>query len=151
MNGSPGLIYMESVAQANGSGSITLSFQPGTNADLAQVDVQNRLSRATPRLPSAVTQQGVRVDKARSNFLLFTMLSSTTPKPTPWLWATMHPATCCPSCSACPALARRSCSAPSAPCASGSTRPSCWLQPVHRRRHCRHPRAERAGVQRHHR
>ncbi|MFN3374989.1 MAG: efflux RND transporter permease subunit [Burkholderiaceae bacterium] len=80
MNGSPGLIYMESVAQADGSGSITLSFQPGTNADLAQVDVQNRLSRASPRLPAAVTQQGVRVDKARSNFLLFTMLSSTDPK-----------------------------------------------------------------------
>ena len=79
MNGSPGLIYMESVAQANGTGSITLSFQPGTNADLAQVDVQNRLSRATPRLPSAVTQQGVRVDKSRNNFLLFTILSSDDP------------------------------------------------------------------------
>ena len=79
MNGSPGLIYMESVAQASGSGSITLSFQPGTNADLAQVDVQNRLSRATPRLPAAVTQQGVRVDKARSNFLLFAILSSDDP------------------------------------------------------------------------
>ena len=79
MNGSPGLIYMESVAQADGSGSITLSFQPGTNAELAQVDVQNRLSRASPRLPAAVTQQGVRVDKSRSNFLLFTMLSSTNP------------------------------------------------------------------------
>ena len=79
MNGSPGLIYMESVAQANGTGSITLSFQPGTNPDLAQVDVQNRLSRASPRLPSAVTQQGVRVDKARSNFLLFAILSSDDP------------------------------------------------------------------------
>src|SRR6185436_15385917 len=79
MNGSPGLIYMESVSQANGSGSITLSFEPGTNPDLAQVDVQNRLSRATPRLPQAVTQQGVRVDKARSNFLLFTILSSDNP------------------------------------------------------------------------
>ncbi|MDP3338220.1 MAG: efflux RND transporter permease subunit [Rhodoferax sp.] len=79
MNGSPGLIYMESVAQASGSGSITLSFEPGTNADLAQVDVQNRLSRAAPRLPSAVTQQGVRVDKARSNFLLFAILSSDDP------------------------------------------------------------------------
>jgi multidrug efflux pump len=79
MNGSPGLIYMESVAQANGTGQITLSFQPGTNADLAQVDVQNRLSRAAPRLPSAVTQQGVRVEKARSNFLLFTILSSDDP------------------------------------------------------------------------
>src|SRR5919112_2910468 len=79
MNGSPGLIYMESVAQANGSGSITLSFESGTNPDLAQVDVQNRLSRAAPRLPAAVTQQGVRVDKARSNFLLFTILSSDNP------------------------------------------------------------------------
>jgi multidrug efflux pump len=79
MNGSPGLIYMESVAQANGTGTITLSFEPGTNADLAQVDVQNRLGRAAPRLPQAVTQQGVRVDKSRSNFLLFTILSSDNP------------------------------------------------------------------------
>jgi len=78
MNGSPGLIYMESVAQADGTGTITITFETGTNADLAQVDVQNRLSRATPRLPSAVTQQGVRVDKSRNNFLLFTMLSSET-------------------------------------------------------------------------
>jgi multidrug efflux pump len=83
MNGSPGLIYMESVTQANGQGQITLSFQPGTNPDLAQVDVQNRLSRASPRLPAAVTQQGVRVDKARSNFLLFTILSSDDPAVTP--------------------------------------------------------------------
>jgi len=79
MNGSPGLIYMEAVAQANGTGNITLSFQPGTNPDLAQVDVQNRLSRASPRLPAAVTQQGVRVDKSNANFLLFAMLSSDDP------------------------------------------------------------------------
>jgi len=83
MNGSPGLIYTESVAQSNGSGTITLSFQPGTNPDLAQVDVQNRLSRATPRLPSTVTQQGVRVEKARSNFLLVTILTSDDPTLTP--------------------------------------------------------------------
>ncbi len=79
MNGSPGLIYMESVAQANGSGSITISFEPGTSPDLAQVDVQNRISRAAPRLPAAVSQQGVRVEKARSNFLLVTTLSSDNP------------------------------------------------------------------------
>ena len=83
MNGSPGLIYMESVSQANGLGQITISFQPGTSPDLAQVDVQNRLARAAPRLPAAVTQQGVRVEKARSNFLLFTILSSDDPKYTP--------------------------------------------------------------------
>ncbi|HMN91678.1 MAG TPA: efflux RND transporter permease subunit [Hydrogenophaga sp.] len=79
MNGSPGLIYMESVTQANGTGQITLSFEPGTNADLAQVDVQNRLARATPRLPAAVTQQGVRVEKSRTNFLMVAVLSSTDP------------------------------------------------------------------------
>jgi len=79
MNGAPGLIYMESVAQADGTGTITLSFQPGTSPDLAQVEVQNRLGRATPRLPQAVTQQGVRVDKARSNFLLFAILNSDDP------------------------------------------------------------------------
>ena len=79
MNGSPGLIYTESVSQANGAGSITLTFESGTDPALAQVDVQNRLSRASPRLPAAVTQQGVRVDKARANFLLFTILSSDNP------------------------------------------------------------------------
>ena len=79
MNGAPSLAYIEAVSQANGTGSINLSFEPGTNADLAQVDVQNRLSRATPRLPAAVVQQGVRVDKSRSNFLLFTILSSDDP------------------------------------------------------------------------
>lgn len=77
MNGSPGLVYMESTSQANGTGSITLSFQPGTNADLAQVDVQNRLSQATPRLPASVTQQGIQVEKASSNFLMVVGLIST--------------------------------------------------------------------------
>ncbi len=79
MNGSPGLIYLESTSQANGVGQITLTFESGTDPNFAQVDVQNRLSRAAPRLPAAVTQQGVRVDKARSNFLLFTILSSDNP------------------------------------------------------------------------
>jgi multidrug efflux pump len=76
MNGSPGLVYFESVSQADGTGSITLSYDPSTNPDLAQVDVQNRLGRATPRLPQAVVQQGVRVDKANPNFLLFIILAS---------------------------------------------------------------------------
>ncbi len=79
MNGATGLAYMETTSQANGTGTIMLSFEPGTNDSLAQVDVQNRLSRATPRLPAAVTQQGVRVDKSRSNFLLFTILTSDNP------------------------------------------------------------------------
>ena len=79
MNGSPGLIYMESISQANGTGTITLSFETGTDPQLAQVDVQNRLGRASPRLPQAVIQQGVRVDQARANFLMFVILSSDDP------------------------------------------------------------------------
>ncbi|MFZ2298243.1 efflux RND transporter permease subunit [Aquabacterium sp.] len=79
LNGAPGLAYMESVSQANGTAAITVTFESGTNIDLAQVEVQNRLSRATPRLPSAVTQQGVRVEKSRSNILMFAMLSSSNP------------------------------------------------------------------------
>ncbi len=79
MNGATGLLYMESVAQSNGTGSVTISFEQGTDPEMAQVDVQNRLSRATPRLPSAVTQQGVKVDKSASNFLLFSLLSSSNP------------------------------------------------------------------------
>jgi multidrug efflux pump len=70
---------MESSADANGSGNITVTFEPGTDVSIAQIEVQNRLSRATPRLPAAVTQQGVRIDKARSNFLLFVMMTSKNP------------------------------------------------------------------------
>ncbi len=83
MNGAPGLIHMESVAQANGSGTVTLSFQTETDIRMAQVDVQNRLARATPRLPAVVTQQGVKVDQSRSNFLLFTILTSSDPNWSP--------------------------------------------------------------------
>jgi multidrug efflux pump len=79
LNGAPNLIYMESSADASGAGNITVTFEPGTDVSIAQIEVQNRLSRAAPRLPSAVTQQGVRIDKARSNFLLFVMLSSKNP------------------------------------------------------------------------
>ena len=83
LNGAPAMIYMESVAQANGAGTITATFEAGTNIELAQVEIQNRLSRATPRLPSAVVQQGVRIDKSRSNFLLFVSLTSTNPADDP--------------------------------------------------------------------
>ena len=77
MNGAEGLQYIESTSEASGQATITVTFRPGTNPDLAAVDVQNRLKRVESRLPLAVTQQGVQVTKARSNFLLFTTLSST--------------------------------------------------------------------------
>ena len=76
MNGAEGLQYMESQSQANGQVQITVSFLPGTNPDLAAVDVQNRLKRVEARLPQVVTQQGVQVTKSRANFLMFVTLSS---------------------------------------------------------------------------
>ena len=79
MNSAKGLVYMETTSEANGSGSITLSFEPGVDPDMAQVDVQNLLARATPRLPAAVTQQGVIVRQSRSNFLMFMALTSSNP------------------------------------------------------------------------
>ncbi|NKI67916.1 efflux RND transporter permease subunit [Collimonas pratensis] len=76
MNGADGLQYIESQSQADGSVSITVTFSPETNADLAAVDVQNRLKRVEARLPAVVTQNGVQVTKSRSNFLMFIGLSS---------------------------------------------------------------------------
>jgi multidrug efflux pump len=77
LNGADGLQYIESQSQSNGTTAVTATFLPGTNPDLAAVDVQNRMKRVEPRLPDAVRQQGVQVTKSRANFLLFTTLSST--------------------------------------------------------------------------
>ncbi len=76
MNGAEGLQYIEAESQSNGMAQITVTFVPGTNPDLAAVDVQNRIKRIEPRLPQAVLQQGVQVNKARSNFLLFISLTT---------------------------------------------------------------------------
>ncbi len=77
LNGAPGLMYMESQSQGSGQAQITATFEPGTNIDLAAVEVQNRMRRVEPRLPQSVSQQGVVVTKARSNFLAVITLSST--------------------------------------------------------------------------
>lgn len=76
LNGAEGLIYMTSVSQVNGVAEIMVTFEPGTNPDMAQVDIQNRLARAQPRLPAAVIQQGIQVAKANSNILMVITLSS---------------------------------------------------------------------------
>lgn len=83
MNGATGLQYMESESQSNGSGKITLSFTPETDVELAAVDVQNRIKRIESRLPQAVTQQGVQINKARSNFLAIVSLISKDGRLTP--------------------------------------------------------------------
>lgn len=77
LNGTKGLLYYESVSDSYGSAEITATFRPGTDPDLAQVDVQNRLSNITASLPAAVIQQGLRVEQANTGFLLVVAMSST--------------------------------------------------------------------------
>lgn len=70
MTGLDGLLYMSSSSDANGASSVTLTFKAGTNPDIAQVQTQNKLQLALPLLPQAVQDQGVRVNKSTSDFLM---------------------------------------------------------------------------------
>ncbi|RZT09277.1 multidrug efflux pump [Duganella sp. CF402] len=70
MKGIDGLRYMSSSSDSTGGVNITLTFKSGTNPDIAQVQVQNKLQLATPLLPAAVQQQGLVVAKATKNFLM---------------------------------------------------------------------------------
>jgi multidrug efflux pump len=70
LNGIDHLLYFGSESDADGSMTITLYFEQGTNPDIAQVQVQNKLQLATPLLPIEVQQEGLRVAKATRNFLL---------------------------------------------------------------------------------
>ncbi|QGZ28778.1 efflux RND transporter permease subunit [Stutzerimonas stutzeri] len=70
LNGIDGLRYMSSESNSDGSMSITVTFEQGTDPDIAQVQVQNKLQLATPLLPQEVQQQGIRVTKAVRNFLM---------------------------------------------------------------------------------
>ena len=73
------LLYFNSSSSSSGQASITLTFETGTNPDIAQVQVQNKVSLATPRLPTEVTQQGVVVAKANAGFLMVVGLRSDNP------------------------------------------------------------------------
>ncbi|WP_027854921.1 efflux RND transporter permease subunit [Marinobacterium litorale] len=70
MTGLDGLLYMSSQSSSSGSVQITLTFAAETDPDIAQVQVQNKLSQAEPLLPTAVQQQGVRVTKGNTSFLM---------------------------------------------------------------------------------
>jgi multidrug efflux pump len=70
LSGIDNLLYFASESDKDGSMTITLTFEQGTNPDIAQVQVQNKLQLATPLLPLEVQQQGIRVAKATKNFLL---------------------------------------------------------------------------------
>jgi multidrug efflux pump len=77
MNGIDGLRYMASTSDSSGTVQITLTFEAGTNPDIAQVQVQNKLQLATALLPQEVQQQGIRVSKASAGFLMVAAFVST--------------------------------------------------------------------------
>lgn len=77
LSGIDNLLYFDSQASKDGAARIQLTFAPGTNSDTAQVQVQNRVQLAVPRLPLTVQQQGIRVVKSSGNFLLVVGFVST--------------------------------------------------------------------------
>ncbi|MDM2923521.1 efflux RND transporter permease subunit [Citrobacter sp. Cpa228] len=82
MNGIDNLMYMSSTSDSAGSVTITLTFQSGTDPDIAQVQVQNKLQLATPLLPQEVQQQGIGVEKSSSSFLMVAGFVSDNPQTT---------------------------------------------------------------------
>ncbi|EAU5315415.1 efflux RND transporter permease subunit [Salmonella enterica] len=82
MNGIDNLMYMSSTSNSAGSVTITLTFQSGTDPDIAQVQVQNKLQLATPLLPQEVQQQGISVEKSSSSFLMVAGFVSDNPNTT---------------------------------------------------------------------
>jgi hydrophobe/amphiphile efflux-1 (HAE1) family protein len=76
INGVEGMIYMTSQATGDGSLSVTVTFAPGTDLDNAQVQVQNRVAQAEPRLPEEVRRNGVVGNKRSSDFLMLVNLTS---------------------------------------------------------------------------
>ena len=76
LNGLDGLRYITSASESDGSMQIVVTFEQGTDPDIAQVQVQNKLNLATPMLPQEVQQQGIRVAKYQMNFMLVVGLVS---------------------------------------------------------------------------
>ena len=70
INGIDNLLYFNSVSSSSGNVSITVVFKPGSNPDINQVNVQNRVSQALPLIPQVVSQQGVTVDKKSSSIMM---------------------------------------------------------------------------------
>ncbi len=79
VNGVDGMLYMSSTSSSTGSYSLTVTFEVGTDIDMATVQVQNRANIAEPLLPEAVKVQGVTIQKQSTNIVLFLTLTSTNP------------------------------------------------------------------------
>ncbi|MBM0106274.1 efflux RND transporter permease subunit [Steroidobacter sp. S1-65] len=82
LTGLDGLLYFSSSSSSNGQSSIQVTFDQGTNPDTAQVQVQNKVQQALPRLPSSVQQQGVTVVKSQNDFLMIVAVADTTDRAT---------------------------------------------------------------------
>jgi multidrug efflux pump len=82
LTGLDGLLYFSSSSSSSGQASIDVSFKQGTNADTAQVQVQNKISQATTRLPGAVQKYGVSVTKSQTDMLMIVALYDETDKST---------------------------------------------------------------------
>jgi HAE1 family hydrophobic/amphiphilic exporter-1 len=80
VNGVENMMYMSSTSSSDGSYTLTITFEIGTNLDTAQVMVQNRLSVAEPRLPEEVRRQGITVKKQSANIILAISLTAPPPK-----------------------------------------------------------------------
>ena len=80
VNGVEGMMYMSSNSNSDGSYQLEITFENGTDLDMAAVKVQNRLSQAEPVLPTAVKQQGVNVMSRSSNIILFLAIESDNPE-----------------------------------------------------------------------
>ncbi len=76
LNGVNHLLYFSS-SSSQGTATMTITFQTGTNPELAKVDVQNRLKIVEPRLPRAVSQQGLQIEETSAGFLMIGTLTST--------------------------------------------------------------------------
>ena len=76
LTGVKNLLYFSSSADSTGSANINLTFAPGTDPELAMVDVQNRLKGVEPRLPALVRQSGLSVESATAGFLAIVTLTS---------------------------------------------------------------------------
>jgi len=79
VNGVPGMIYMESTSASDGSYTLKVSFELGTNPDIASVLVQNRVNSALPQLPEEVKRVGVTTDKVSSNIITILSLAPSDP------------------------------------------------------------------------
>ncbi|MGE0624169.1 MAG: efflux RND transporter permease subunit [Pseudomonadales bacterium] len=78
LTGIDNLLYFSASSSSSGQVQITATFAPGTDPDIAQVQVQNKVQQATPRLPLEVQQQGISVQKSQPSFQLIVALSDTT-------------------------------------------------------------------------